>query len=65
MLSRVDWQEWFPKAIGGILLLVTLIFWMVTDRVEPLFVTTGGGLLALGQVARARNLLNREDEEVS
>jgi hypothetical protein len=30
-----------------------VIFWAFTDRVEPLFVTTGGTLLAIGQGARA------------
>ena len=55
----VDWQEWFPKLLGGITLLACLIFWMMTDRVEPLFVTTGGGLIALGQGARAITELRR------
>lgn len=53
-LARADWSEWFPKLMGGSILMFTVVFWAFTNRVEPLFVTTGGGLLAIGQVAKAR-----------
>jgi hypothetical protein len=44
----------------GILGLVTcMIFWMVTNRVEPLFVTSFGGLLAVGAGARALDTLRQ------
>ena len=62
MNGRVDWQEWFPKLLGGVTLLACLIFWMLTDRVEPLFVTTGGGLIAIGQGAKALGELRRPAE---
>jgi hypothetical protein len=38
------------------------VFWAVTNRVEPLFVTTGGGLLALGQGAKALEELRKPIE---
>lgn len=63
MNARVDWQEWFPKLLGAFLLLVCLIFWMVTDRIEPLFVTTGGGLIAIGQGAKALGELRRPADQ--
>jgi hypothetical protein len=61
-MRDIDWQEWFPKLLGGITIVVCLIFWMVTERVEPLFVTTGGGLIALGHLGKARNALRGNGE---
>lgn len=44
----------------GILGLVTcMVFWMLTNRVEPLFVTSFGGLLAVGAGARALDTLRQ------
>jgi hypothetical protein len=62
-LSRIDWNEWFPKLMGGVILVFTVVFWAFTNRVEPLFVTTGGGLLAIGYVGKARAALKGGDEE--
>jgi hypothetical protein len=61
-LATIDWGEWFPKILGGLMLIFTVIFWAFTDRVEPLFVTTGGGLLAIGQGAKALGELRRPPE---
>jgi hypothetical protein len=55
----MDWSEWFPKLLGGAILVFAVIFWAFTDRVEPLFVTTGGTLLAIGQGARALTELKK------
>jgi len=40
-------------------LVACLGFWMATGRVEPLFVTTFGGLLAVGAGARALDTLRQ------
>lgn len=49
-------EEW-TAALGRLLGIVGLVFcavvWLLTDRVEPLLVTTFGSLLAIGQGAQA------------
>lgn len=49
-------EEW-TAALGRLLGIVGLVFcavvWLITDRVEPLLVTTFGSLLAIGQGAQA------------
>lgn len=61
-LSRIDWSEWFPKLLAAAIMLFTVVFWAFTNRVEPLFVTTAGGLLAIGQVGKARAQIKSEPE---
>lgn len=51
--ANVDWASAGPRLLGALILLFCVVFWAFTDRVEPLFVTTGGGLLALGQGVQA------------
>lgn len=50
---RIDWGSAGPKLLGAGILVFCLVFWAFTNRVEPLFVTTGGALLAIGQGAQA------------
>ena len=54
-----DWRSDGPQVVGAAMLVFCLAFWALTDRVEPLFVTTGGGLLGLGLGAEALAELRR------
>jgi hypothetical protein len=56
---RIDWSSDGPKFLGAALIVAAFVFWMLTNRVEPLFVTTGGGLVAIGQGAQALGELRR------
>lgn len=49
-LANVNWGSAGPKLLGAAILVFSVVFWAVTDRVEPLFVTTGGGLVGSGYV---------------
>lgn len=49
----MDWGRSGPKLVGAGMLIFCLIFWALTNRVEPLFVTTGGALLGIGLGADA------------
>jgi hypothetical protein len=51
--SAQEWLALLPSVIGALGLVSLLIFWMVTSRVDPLLVTTFGGLLGAGQAAQA------------
>lgn len=56
-------QEWLalaPTVIGALGLVGLAIFWMATNRVEPLLITTFGTLLGGGQVAQAYVALKSE-----
>jgi hypothetical protein len=56
---RIDWSSDGPKFLGAALIVAAFVFWMITNRVEPLFVTTGGGLVAIGQGAQALEELRK------
>jgi hypothetical protein len=56
---RIDWSSDGPKFLGAALIVAAFVFWMITGRVEPLFVTTGGGLVAIGQGAQALEELRK------
>lgn len=58
-----DWASVAPEVIGGVILIFCLLFWAVTNRVEPLFVTTGGALLGIGQATEALGELRRPTPE--
>lgn len=58
-MRRIDWTSAGPRLLGALMLVFCLAFWAITDRVEPLFVTTGGGLLAIGQASQALGELRR------
>jgi hypothetical protein len=49
----IEWSSAGPRLLGALILVFCVVFWAFTNRVEPLFVTTGGGLLALGQGVQA------------
>jgi hypothetical protein len=57
-----EWLAVVPQILGVAILVFCVVFWAVTNRVEPLFVTTGGGLLALGQGAKALEELRKPIE---
>jgi hypothetical protein len=58
----VDWASAGPRLLGAGIIVFCVIFWAFTDRVEPLFVTTGGTLLAIGQGTEALIELRRPPE---
>lgn len=65
MRRTVDWSSDGPKLFGGLLVVAAFITWLFTGRVEPLFVTTGGGLVAVGQGAQALAELKKLPEPPS
>lgn len=48
-----DWASALPRWLGMLGLIACFAVWILTGRVEPLFVTAFGGLLAVGQGADA------------
>ena len=51
--SASEWAAALPRWLGIMGLIACFLVWLLTGRVEPLFVTTFGGLLAVGQGADA------------
>jgi hypothetical protein len=51
--SASEWASALPRWLGMLGLVACFLVWTVTGRVEPLFVTAFGGLLAVGQGADA------------
>jgi hypothetical protein len=49
-VTGVDWASAGPKLLGAAILIFSVVFWAFTERVEPLFVTTGGGLVGSGYI---------------
>jgi hypothetical protein len=43
-----EWLALLPQVLGAAMVVFCLVFWAITDRVEPLFLTTGAGLLTVG-----------------
>lgn len=60
--SLSEWLALLPTVIGALGLVGLAVFWMATSRVEPLLVTTFGGLLAAGQGAQALATLKGSKE---
>jgi hypothetical protein len=58
-VRTIDWSSAGPRLVGAGILVFCLVFWAATylldgkGAVEPLFVTTGGALLGIGQAAQA------------
>jgi hypothetical protein len=52
-----EWAAALPRWLGMLGLVACFIVWVATGRVEPLFVTAFGGLLAVGQGADALTTL--------
>jgi hypothetical protein len=68
-VRKVDWLSEAPRLVGAGMLLFCLAFWAITflldgkGAVEPLFVTTGGALLGIGQAAQALGELRQPPPE--
>lgn len=55
--SASEWAAALPRWLGMLGLVACFLVWVLTGRVEPLFVTAFGGLLAVGQGADALGTL--------
>jgi hypothetical protein len=55
--SASEWAAALPTWFGMMGLIACFVVWLATGRVEPLFVTTFGGLLGVGQAANALTAL--------
>lgn len=62
--GAIEWGSALPTWFGMAGLIACFALWALTDRVEPLFVTTFGGLLAVGAGARALDELRRHEPPV-
>lgn len=51
--SAGEWGAVVPQWLGIVGLIFCVVFWAITDRVEPLLVTTFGGILTVGLGAEA------------
>jgi hypothetical protein len=54
-----EWASVLPTYFGMAGLIACFAVWALTNRVEPLFVTTFGGLLAIGAGAKALDTLRQ------
>jgi hypothetical protein len=57
--SASEWGAALPTWFGMAGLVACFAVWALTNRVEPLFVTTFGGLLAVGAGAKALDTLRQ------
>lgn len=62
--SASEWAAALPTWFGMMGLIACFVVWVVTKQhiVEPIFVTTFGGLLGIGQAANVAVVLKRPPE---
>ena len=60
--SAEEWAGVLPKWLGMTGLAASFLFWMLTGRYEPAFLTAFGGLLLGGQALELRSKSTSLDE---
>ena len=51
--TAAEWGAVLPQWLGMLALLLQLVFWMATGKVEPFLLTAFGGLIFVGQAGEA------------